>query len=277
MPQPSEAIVLRQSRFAVRVFLGVTLLVFAVGAAYAIYSLALGLYYVTWLTSGYLSTPAFKDKPTLWAIWQNFGSTVLTSGATLAATWLAWPTLWHHVRNRPTKLTIGPGGFSVEALGLTQTTPWNDIASIDVVTVHGTPLIGMKVRNSEKFLADCKSLRPRETWFVGLARVMAQPPIVSKLFDAVGYPLPPPMGDMEGMLIWIRKRFGFDIVLLKSSFDDFDGVAERLKAGFAAAKLSQLDTALDVATKTCPVCAEQIKAAAKICRFCRHEFVSPSV
>jgi hypothetical protein len=28
-------------------------------------------------------------------------------------------------------------------------------------------------------------------------------------------------------------------------------------------------------TKTCPMCAEQVKAAAKICRFCRHQFEPP--
>jgi hypothetical protein len=34
----------------------------------------------------------------------------------------------------------------------------------------------------------------------------------------------------------------------------------------------RLVEALSEATKTCPQCAETVKAAAKICRFCRYEF-----
>lgn len=32
--------------------------------------------------------------------------------------------------------------------------------------------------------------------------------------------------------------------------------------------------AAPAAMKTCPMCAEQVQAAARICRFCRHEFVA---
>ncbi len=33
---------------------------------------------------------------------------------------------------------------------------------------------------------------------------------------------------------------------------------------------------LPAATKVCPACAEEVKAAARICRFCRYEFRTPS-
>jgi hypothetical protein len=34
-------------------------------------------------------------------------------------------------------------------------------------------------------------------------------------------------------------------------------------------------TVAPAAEKTCPKCAEQVKVAATICRFCRHEFTAP--
>ena len=38
-----------------------------------------------------------------------------------------------------------------------------------------------------------------------------------------------------------------------------------------------MPTATPVPTlKTCPMCAEQVQAAARICRFCRHEFPEPA-
>jgi hypothetical protein len=33
-----------------------------------------------------------------------------------------------------------------------------------------------------------------------------------------------------------------------------------------------IEASADEATKTCPQCAETVRAAAKICRFCRYEF-----
>jgi hypothetical protein len=33
----------------------------------------------------------------------------------------------------------------------------------------------------------------------------------------------------------------------------------------------------DEQTKVCPDCAESVKAAARVCRFCRYEFDKPSV
>ena len=44
------------------------------------------------------------------------------------------------------------------------------------------------------------------------------------------------------------------------------------KAAVAAAAVPESDAG---ATKTCPMCAEEVKAAAKICRFCRYEFEAP--
>lgn len=37
---------------------------------------------------------------------------------------------------------------------------------------------------------------------------------------------------------------------------------------------TQSQAARDEPTKTCPDCAEEVKAAARVCRFCGHEFIS---
>lgn len=39
---------------------------------------------------------------------------------------------------------------------------------------------------------------------------------------------------------------------------------------------SQITEEIDPAEKTCPMCAEQVKWAAKICRFCQYQFEETS-
>ena len=68
---------------------------------------------------------------------------------------------------------------------------------------------------------------------------------------------------------WADGRAGIGRVLLAGEFADVLRPKGFLTVTYQRTGLTEADT------KVCPECAETVKAAARICRFCRYEFETP--
>ncbi len=194
---------------------------------------------------------------------------------------------------RPGRIEVGPEGLFIQCYFTVGMADWGNLAQVAAVKVLGVPYLGIKLENAEKYLASRKLLQDqnsiRDVELVSFAArvlfTMAKIPLLKQtmglIFSVLGFSaLPETLREID-LMEYNAKNFGYHII-----FPVF------LLAAKPAQIAEQLQVALDQARqstasapppseqkapagpdeKECPMCAETVKARAKICRFCGYKF-----
>jgi len=114
------------------------------------------------------------------------------------------------------------------------------------------------------------------------AAMLAPPHGLTPVFGLLGVKAIPKSGSEIEMLAYSRANTGYDICIPLLGVSNGADIPARIEArrppGIAPLKASPTATSGATATdpaeghKTCPMCAEPVRAAARICRYCGYKF-----
>lgn len=189
----------------------------------------------------------------------------------------------------PGRIEVRPEGILIQNIFTVGMVDWSNLAQVGAVNVQWKSHLGIRLENVERYLAsrellqDKRSIRDVKVMNFAL-RVLfpiVKLPIVKQCLDYIN--------NLLG-LVSVPERLR-EIDVLEINMKNY--VYHLLLAGFllptkSAQIAEQLNVALDRARqnigfarnaapprpskKECPMCAEIVKAKAKICRFCGHKF-----
>jgi hypothetical protein len=192
-------------------------------------------------------------------------------------------------------------GLLIDCYLTTGFIPWHELESARAVRAMGVPYLGLGTRDPEAYIRSRQQLRDLRhegdralaggfmRIMMGLLQIL--PPAktgCSLLISVLGYPPLPKQFDEAGFMQWNRDSYGSQLLIHRMWLPQFDKLLADLQSRIAAAPQVARDRTQpptgvhppDPATsafaalhfKTCPMCAEQIQPAARICRFCRYSF-----
>ena len=163
------------------------------------------------------------------------------------------------------------------------------------------PMLGIAVADPQRFIASKASLTSRRKLDVNLlalgnrAAVAVMPSQANIAAKFLGYSAMPASGSEIELLAFNRQNLGYDILVPLAGVTDVEGIPARIESrrppgvvarprvaprGSASAPPRPASIVADpggvgapaAGYKICPMCAEPVRAEAKICRFCRHAF-----
>ncbi|MBV8565635.1 MAG: hypothetical protein JO273_09290 [Methylobacteriaceae bacterium] len=172
--------------------------------------------------------------------------------------------------------------------------------SIGLGRLANQPMLGIAVADPEHFIASKAGLTSRRKLDVNLlalgnrAAMAVMPSQANIAARFLGYSAMPTSGSQTELLAFNRENLGYDILVPLAGVTEVDGIPARIERrrppgtvpmraaprGAPSAAPRPAPAAADAGNagapaagyKICPMCAEPVRAEAKICRFCRHAF-----
>lgn len=179
---------------------------------------------------------------------------------------------------------------------------WSNLREARTVIIWGGRYLGLTLADVEPYIASRQQLpelsnRRMHLYSQGFMRGMVMAlrlvplagRLVDLLIDLFGWaPLPRSAREAE-LLEWNRASYGAHIIIQKMFLPQFDELLDALDARLskridvpptvpepspeATVGVSAPEPKPETAAyKACPMCAEQVRAEAKICRYCRYSF-----
>ena len=162
--------------------------------------------------------------------------------------------------------------------------PWENLVKFGKVSFWGSNMVGICIKNPEKYLesrekmdfsTELKDLKNAQKFVRTLIKINSFFP-TKKIFDILisvfGYTEIPSSGEEKSIMEWNYKNFGYHIFIQSFWLEkdtEFINIANRYKEIYSSTKeASPLREEEKREEIKCPMCAELIKAEAKVCRFC---------
>lgn len=188
------------------------------------------------------------------------------------------------------EIDVGPQGVRLASGVTSGLIPWDNLEKVGIVRIFGFAQLGFALRDRSRFQA-AGSFDQQLSDLSFRAALAVPQPLMGPLARLAGW-APLPGGAGADLLAWQRASFGHEILLplYGGAPDDIPARIERHRppgmappspaptgplatpAPASAPAPAAAPVAADGDLKTCPMCAEEVRRAARICRFCRHEF-----
>lgn len=187
-------------------------------------------------------------------------------------------------------IELTPRGVLLDTYIATGLIEWDNLSKVAAFRILGMSYLGLKLNDLNQYLKASEDLdgltmtreRSMARGMMGIMLAANKMLPMNTICTILGWPELPKSGADEHMFAFNGKAFGYHVLLQSMWLPKTDQVVrliEQARAHWQVAPV-ELDAEPEAPAtlsagddmKECPMCAEQVRAAAKICRYCRYSF-----